>query len=92
MASVDEVLGELGRGGTNFRCKEIQSLLASLGFVVEKRSEGEHYTFTHPGLPEFHGSSFACEHGRNGGVKRGYIGQIRRVIRQHEDELRRIYG
>lgn len=92
MSTVDEVLAELAQAGANTRCKEIKLLLESLGFEVEKRSSGEHYTFTHPRLPEFHGSGFAAEHGRNGAVKRAYIGNIRRTIRQYEDELRRIYG
>ena len=70
------------------RCSELTKLLISLGFEVKNGKRGGHKVFTHDGLPDFHASSYNCDHGKNPEIKRPYIKQVKKTLRQHESSIR----
>lgn len=86
-----EVLDQLASGKGRLRCKEVKTILESLGFVVRRTKKG-HYVYDHPGLPDFHGSNYACPHKSGDPVKKSYITNIIRKLRQHEAELLKHLG
>jgi hypothetical protein len=85
-ASYDEVVNQLKRG--NVTCEEIDKLLTGLGFVVSRRANGNHHTYTHGGLSDFYGSNYDCGHGRDPVPKRAYFRNILKVLANYENELR----
>lgn len=75
-------------GGENLRCDDLVRMLEGLGFVVTRGSSGNHYTFTHPSIAEFHGGNFNGGSGRNPQLKPVYVRSVLKVLRELEDELR----
>lgn len=78
----------LESAGTSVRCSELTVLLQELGFTVRDGSRGGHKIFVHDGLPSFRSGSYNCDHGRNPQIKRPYITNVLRILREHEDELK----
>lgn len=87
----DELVHSLESAGNNTRCIDLIRWLEAAGFVVKKGNNGNHYTFTHPGIKSsgFTTSNFACEHGGRPNVKKRYIRKVlNQVIKKYEPELR----
>ena len=82
------VIAELRSGRASTRCKDLISVLKELGFDVKKGTRGNHYTFTHSGLPDFHVASFDCGHNKH--MKPVYVDKVRKVIAKYEDELEQL--
>lgn len=78
---------QLLEGGGAVRCNELTAALKSLGFNVKDASSGGHKTYDHPGIPDFHGSSYNCGHGKNPEVKRNYPRAILKVLDEYKTEL-----
>ena len=70
------------------KCFEVIRALESLGFTVKEGKSPNHKIFEHDELPGFTTGSFGCGHGKNGEVKRPYIRNILRILRDYEDELK----
>lgn len=87
MDLVDDAIRRLSGRRGNFRCSELTAILRSLGFEVTARRTRTHYTVKHRGLADFTGTGFACRHGQDA-VKPGYVANIKRLIRERQDELR----
>ena len=75
--------------GASMRCSELTDLLESLGFTVRDGKLGGHKVFVHDGLPDFKSGSYNCDHGRNPQIKRPYITKVLRVLREHEDDIKK---
>jgi len=87
LISAADAISELSAAGANMPCKRLTEILENFGFAVERCRTPSHYTVSHRGLSEFHGSDFACEHGKSPQVKRGYIKNMKRVIERYAQEL-----
>ena len=70
------------------KCSKVVSALESLGFKIKEGKSPNHKIFIHDELPEFTTGSFACGHGKNSEVKRPYIRNILKILRDYEDELK----
>jgi len=73
---------------TNIRCSELVAMLESLGFTVRKGANGGHRVFIHNRLDGFYSSSFDGGHGRDDIVKPVYVRIVRRILLEHESDLR----
>lgn len=90
--SYDDVLRKLNERRYSLRCDELIDCLEDLGFVVEASSRGNHHTFTHPGIPDFHGSNFDCGHGKNPQLRAVYVGKVIKTIEKYGDEIGEYLG
>lgn len=84
--SYDQVRRSLEQAGASLRCNTVVQQLKSLGFKVDGKTG--HKKFKHPSLPQFHGGSFNCGHGKNSEVKRVYIRRIIQILDDYEDEIK----
>lgn len=84
----DEVMSELNQAGASMRCSKLTTLLITLGFAVKDGRKGGHKVFTHDHIPGFSSSSYNCDHGKNPEIKRPYINNVKRTLRQHETAIR----
>ncbi|MDJ0823666.1 MAG: type II toxin-antitoxin system HicA family toxin [Paracoccaceae bacterium] len=85
---IDEAIELLEVKRASLKCAELIAMLEGFGFEV--RESGRHYVFKHSELREqldFKASNFACKHGRNSGVKPGYVGKIKRMLTTQKDAL-----
>lgn len=73
---------------TNIRCSELVAMLESLGFTVRKGANGGHRVFIHNRLDGFYSSSFDGGHGRDDIVKTVYVRSAKRILLEHETDLR----
>jgi hypothetical protein len=80
---------ELSGAGASMRCAALGKLLESLGFEVRDGKRGGHKIFVHEGIPGFTSSSYNCDHGKNPEIKRPYIKNVLRTLKQYEAELNR---
>jgi len=78
-----EVLAELRAGVKSVKCDRLVKLLEMLGYDVRKGSSGNHYSYSHPKMTDFHGSSFNCGHGRNPTPLPAYIKQAIKTLESH---------
>lgn len=85
--TVDDAIDELSKAKGNFKCARLTEILESFGFVVISKRSIHHKVFKHPRLPDFFGSDYSCEHGKNPNVKKGYIGKVKRILSIYKDEL-----
>jgi predicted RNA binding protein YcfA (HicA-like mRNA interferase family) len=69
------------------KCSELCSYLEDLGFQVRDGRRAGHKIVTHPGLPDFYSTSFDCGHGKNPEIKPGYIRNILKTLKVHEQVL-----
>jgi predicted RNA binding protein YcfA (HicA-like mRNA interferase family) len=76
----------LQKGGA-IRCRDLIAKLESLGFRIKDAASGNHKTFNHPGLPDFHGASFNCGHGKNSELKPNYPRTVLKILEKYEAEL-----
>lgn len=88
--TVKQIIQELEAAGTSLRCSKLRRILESLGFGVKDGKKVGHKIVYHPDLPEFSGSSYSCGHGRNPQVKPNYIRSMLKMIRHHENALRKL--
>lgn len=88
----DAVLQSFREGGANLRCSEVKRLLEELGFEVHDGKKGNHRTFTHDHVQEFHGGHYDCGHGKDSEVRRCYTRDIIRIIEKYETEIRAHLG
>lgn len=85
---VAQAINELQERTTNIRCSELVAMLESLGFTVRKGANGGHRVFIHNSLDGFYSSSFDGGHGRDDTVKPVYVRSVRRILLEHETDLR----
>lgn len=78
--------------GANCRCKHLIKTLTKLGFDVRDGKKQGHKVMTHPGLPGFTTENFTCGHGGNPEIKRIYIKNVLKVLRNYELELNKYLG
>lgn len=81
----DAVVAKLKGSQANLSCDEMKELLEALGFVVNKSSSGNHHTYTHPKLNDFHGGSFDGSHKKQ--MLSIYPRNALKIIRRYEDDL-----
>ena len=85
----DQLAQSLESAKSDTRCCDVMSLLEEAGFQLRKGKRGNHYTFMHPSIRNFHGGSFDCGHGKNSKIKRiPYIRNILKIVQQFEQELK----
>lgn len=89
---LDDAKDRLSSGKGSIRCGEVVSILEDLGFTVRPRQNQGHYTYNHEALDKFWGSNFACPHRSGDPVKKNYITNILRVLRDYETQLMRYLG
>lgn len=85
--SVDDAIDELNNAKGNFQCARLIEILESFGFVVASKRSKHHKVVKHLQLPNFLGSNFACEHGKNPNVKKVYVGKVKRILTLYKDDL-----
>ena len=88
--SVDKAIRRLREAGASMRCSELQTVMESLGFEVRAGKKQGHKVVTHPMLKDFFGAAYTCGHGKNPEVKPNYVNQMRRLIEERRDQLKRI--
>lgn len=90
--TLKDALSLLASKRNSMRCDELKELLEDLGFVTKQMKVPNHYTYTHAELQKvgFTTGTFACEHGRNGRVKIGYISNVRRTLETYAEILREL--
>ncbi|TAL72328.1 MAG: type II toxin-antitoxin system HicA family toxin [Rhodanobacter sp.] len=86
---LEEAIHRLDGAGASVRCRELAGLLEGLGFTVRDGKNGGHKVFVHAGLADFRSGSYNCDHGRDPEIKRPYIKNVLRILRQYEAELSR---
>ena len=84
----DEAVETLRQRRKNLRCSEVRTILGDLGFNVRDGTQGNHKVYSHPNIPQFHGSNFDCGHGKDPILKAVYIDNIRKVLQQYESDLK----
>lgn len=89
---LNDVEQRLRTNKRTIHCKEVCSLLESLGFAVRDGKRGGHKIFTHPNLNNFYSSSYNCGHGRNPEIKPAYITNILNILDTYDTELREFLG
>jgi len=83
----DEIEKQLSATGANLRCLSLKALLINAGFKV-RRTQGNHYVFTHDSLEGFTAGSFNGGHGgKNPQVLKSYIKKTLKIVKQYKDEL-----
>lgn len=88
----DQAVEALEAAKASMSCSDLTDWLTTLGFDVRDGKRGGHKIYFHDGLPEFHSGSYNCDHGRNPHIKRPYIVNVLRVLREHEADLKRFLG
>lgn len=88
----DQAVEALRASKASIRCDDLTRWLERLGFEVSGAGNAGHKVFVHDHLPDFHSSSYNCDHGRNPQIKRPYIVKVLRVLREHESDLRKFLG
>ena len=81
----------LERSLKGIRCRDVLRILKSLKFNVKDCQAG-HKVFTHPGIPDFHGSDFNCGHSNHNQVLPIYTKRILDIIVRYEQEIKRYLG
>lgn len=79
----------LDAAGASMRCADVVKLLKSLGFTVRDGSRGGHKILVHHHIVNFTSASFNCDHGRNPEIKRPYIRDLIKLLREYDVELTR---
>jgi len=92
VSAVDDVIDLFHQKRRSLPCSEATRELESLGFRVRSGSKGGHRVVSHPGLADFHGTSFNGGHGSDEELKAGYVGNLIRVLRQHKEALDKLLG
>lgn len=87
---VAEVIDALLAAKAATRCQDLIRQLEALGFEVRDGRKQGHRVVTHPRLDGFTSAGFTCGHGRNPEVKPAYVGQMVRLLRRYEMELREL--
>jgi len=82
MKNEDKIIQRLKTGGS-IRCREILSLLRSLGFVVLDVKKGGHKVFYHPNFPDLM-DDFDCGHSDGYEIKSPYKRKILRMLEETE--------
>ncbi len=82
----DSATQKLSQSATNFDCPEMRRLLENLGFTVKRGSNGNHHTYSHPGLFTFAGGNYDCGHKAH--MLPVYPRKVLKVLEEFEDELR----
>lgn len=82
----DSATQRLRQSAANFDCAEMRRLLENLGFAVNRGSNGNHHTFSHPKLSSFWGGNYDCGH--KGHMKPVYPRNVLKVLEEYEDELK----
>lgn len=90
MSAVDDVIDLFQQKRRSLPCSEATRELQSLGFHVRAGSKGGHRVVSHPGLEDFHGTSFNGGHGADDELKPGYVGNLIRVLKQHKEALEKL--
>lgn len=71
------------------RLSDLNAILSSLGFMVQRGAKGNHHIVTHPALSAsgtgFRASSFNGGHGPDPQILPVYIQILRRTIEMYED-------
>jgi hypothetical protein len=83
-----QVVARLKLAPSAIRCSEMKRMLGDLGFEVKDRAQGNHRTYSHPGLPNFSGGNYDCGHGADAQLLPCYIRDVRKVLEEFEAELR----
>ena len=76
----------LSSGKGSLRCGEVKDILEELGFTLRKTKKG-HYVYKHRGLDGYPGGNFCCPHKTGAPVKKSYITDILRDMREFESDL-----
>ena len=84
-----QAIERLDTAGAAMRCADVVRLLENLGFTVRDGRLGGHKVVVHPHIANFTSASFNCDHGRNPEIKRPYIRNLLKLLRQYEVELTR---
>jgi len=81
-----EILQQLLQRG-DVRPSDIGSRLKALGFVMRSAKKPGHWVVAHPRLTEFRGTSFCCEHGRDGVLKDYSKKALLAVLNRYQAQL-----
>lgn len=79
------VLAHLRAGIKSIKCNKLVTALKILEYDVRKGSSGNHYSYSHPQMKDFHGSSFDCGHGKNPNPLPVYIKNVIKTLESHAD-------
>jgi hypothetical protein len=81
-----EILQQLLQRG-DVRPSDIGSRLKALGFVMRPAKKAGHWVVAHPRLKGFRGTSFCCEHGRDGVLKDYGKRDLLAVLNRYQAQL-----
>lgn len=84
---LQEVIQELQSGIGSVRCNDMAGMLERLGFEIRDGKKAGHKLFFHQGIESFKSASYTCGHGRNPEIKRPYVRQVIKILKQYEAEL-----
>ena len=73
--------------GATVKCSELRLHLEELGYRIRDGKRAGHKIVTHSGLKDFYSTSYNCGHGKNPQIKPGYIKNILKTIKFHEQAL-----
>ena len=92
MTKFDKLFQELADKATsaNIKCKDFTKLLCDFGFDVKDGESGGHKVVTHPKISSWYGSNYNCRHSSGADVKRVYIKNFLKIVKEYENELREI--
>ena len=84
---VDDAIEQLRQQRASTRCADLVRLLQDLGFIVESTSKSPGHKVAKHRIIKGLWTNFDCGHGANPQVFTCYTDSVRRVLRQHRDEL-----
>jgi hypothetical protein len=86
MGKVTDAIAVLQAKEASMSGDELRDLLVGLGFEVRQGSSGGgHYVVTHDGIDGFFSTSYDKSHNKH--MLRCYPRQIKRVLKQYQDQL-----